>query len=327
MPVELWTSARFVDEARAWVADQIRPFGLTLTGEWEQPHCRPWSSAIRFESDGGRLWFKVNGPGIRYEAALVEVLARAVPELVPTVLAADTERAWSLTRDAGPVLRSVASPGQLWGPWEEILVRYAEAQIVLSDRVDDLLGAGVPEVSPATLPGQAREVLAVLAGRAPSQGGLTSEEAARVEDLLPSYDAWCEELATSDVPDSVQHDDLHSSNICWNGSADNARVIDWGDASVGHPLATMLCTLNSIAFHAGVELDDPAVLRVRDAYLEPFTRFAPRDELVRYVGLARRTGAVARALSYQHAFHGEPLSAQAEEDWPVRGWLLETLEL
>ena len=108
---------------------------------------------------------------------------------------------------------------------------------------------------------------------------------------------------------------------------DTARIIDWGDTSVGCPLATMLCTMNSIAFHSGREVDDPLVLRVRDAYLEPFTAFAPRSELVEHVTLARRTGAVTRAMSYQHAFDGEPRSAQAELDWPVRGWLLETREL
>jgi hypothetical protein len=31
-------------------------------------------------------------------------------------------------------------------------------------------------------------------------------------------------------------------------------------------------------------------------------------------------------MSYQHAFAGEPRSAEAEEDWPVRGWLLELHE-
>lgn len=327
MPVDLWSSDAFVAEARAWVAEQVRPLGLALTGEWEQPHCRPWSSAIRFESDGGRLWFKVNGPGIRHEAALVELLGKVVPDLVPTVLAADADRAWSLTRDAGPVLRTAAPAGELWSWWAGILVRYAEAQIELAAHRDDLLATGMPEASPATLPGQARDVLAELAGRAPVDGGLTAEEVARFEALLPEYDAWCAALAASDVPDSVQHDDLHSSNVCWNGSVATARLIDWGDASVGSPLATMLCTLNSVAFHAGLAVDDPLVLRVRDAYLEPFTAFAPRAELVELVGLARRTGAVTRAMSYQHAFAGEPRSAEEAEDWPVRGWLLETHEL
>ena len=95
---------------------------------------------------------------------------------------------------------------------------------------------------------------------------------------------------------------------------------------VGHPLATMLCTLNSIAFHAGCEIDDPRVVRGCDAYLEPFTTLADRSGLVRYVQLARRTGCVARALSYKAALQGEPAATHAEFDFPVSGWLVEMLE-
>ena len=71
---------------------------------------------------------------------------------------------------------------------------------------------------------------------------------------------------------------------------------------------------------------DAEIVAVCDIY-EPYTAFADRRELVELVRLARRTGAVTRAMSYQHAFDGEPRSTEAEEDWPVRGWLLETREL
>ena len=141
------------------------------------------------------------------------------------------------------------------------------------------------------------------------------------------YDAWCDELASSRVPSTVQHDDLHSSNICWGGSTADARVIDWGDASWGFALGTMLCTLNSVAWHARCELDDPRVTRVRDAYLEPFTAYAERAELLRQVELARRTGCVTRALSYRASLLGEPVATHRKEDFPVRGWLLELFEI
>ena len=63
----------------------------------------------------------------------------------------------------------------------------------------------------------------------------------------------------------------------------------------------MLATLNSIAFHAGVlradgRMDDPRLLRSRDAYLEPFTTLGSRKELLRWVTLARRSGCVTRAI-------------------------------
>lgn len=331
--VAVWTSPAFHAEAADWVRDACLGAGIELTGEVEQPHARPWSSAIRFGSTAGPVWFKVNGVGTRHEPPLLETLARLVPDLVADVLGVDAARGWSLTLDAGPVMRSTAPPEHLWECWEALLQRYADAQIRLADRVTDLLATGTSEVSPVTLPGQAAELLKELSAVDPEVGGLTAQESEDISAGLPEYTAWCAELAASAIPLSLQHDDLHSGNVCWPGGAEDARVIDWGDASVGHPLGTMLCTLNSVAFHAGMDLADPAVLddsrmvRVRDAYLEPFTAFARRHELVRYVELARRVGCVTRALSYRAALQGEPVATHADQDFPVRGWFLELLEV
>ena len=96
----LWTSSALVAEARAWVAAQLAPRGIRLTGEWELPHTRVWSSTIKFETTAGRLWFKVNGSGTAYEAALIAVLDELNPGLAPDVLGHDNARGWSLTRDA-----------------------------------------------------------------------------------------------------------------------------------------------------------------------------------------------------------------------------------
>ena len=324
MPVDLWTSPSFVESATAWSAAAAADHGLTLTGEWEQPHARPWSSAIRFETDGGRLWFKVNGPGTAHEAGLTGALDTAVPGLVPEVLALDTGRGWSLMRDAGPVLRTVAGPDQLWEQWRTVLVAYARAQRELADHLDALRATGVGEASPATLPQQARDVLAHLSVRPVDAGGLDSEQADRLAALLPAYDGWCAELDASGVPWSINHDDLHSGNICWNG--DGLRIIDWGDAVLGHPFGTLLGTGNAISWEAGTELDDPRVTAVRDAYLDEFADIGTRDDRERWTLLARRTGCVSRALSYVRAFEGEDDAAQAETDWPVRAWFLELLE-
>ena len=331
MSVGTWTSPAFGAQARAWVADRLAGLDAELTGEGVQPHARPWSSAIRFETTAGRVWFKVNGTGTRHEATLVRELDRLVPGLVPEVLAVDAARGWSLSRDGGPILRETAPADELWGAWEQLLPRYAEAQIALSGHRDELLATGIAEVSPATVPGLARQLLDELAATPEDEGGLTLEQAAALVGGLPLVADVGAERGACGVPDSVQHDDLHSANVCWPGSAADARVIDWGDATWGHPLGTMLATLNSIAFHAGTYVDGrpartPELLRVRDAYLEPFTRYAAHADLVRCVDLARRTGCVGKALSYRAALAEEPLATHAEMEFPVRDWFLGLLE-
>jgi hypothetical protein len=283
--VALWTSRAFVEEARAWVAAQLAPRGSRITGEWKQPHVRVWSSTLRFETTEGRVWFKVNGNGTAYEAALIALLGELRPGLAPEVIAHDDNRSWSLMRDGGPILRSIVAPDALWTHWERLLPRYAEAQLALAEHRPRLLSTGTPDLGPAQLPSEYRRLLDELAARPTEDSGLTQEQASALERLLPAYDDWCAELAISPMPDTLQHDDLHSNNVCWPGTVDDlssVRIIDWGDASVGHPFGTMLATLNSIAFHAGVlhtdrRIGDLRVLRIRDAYLEPFTSLGSRE--------------------------------------------------
>ncbi len=323
MPVELWTSDAFVAEVTEWVRGVAADHGLELTGEWEQPHARPWSSALRFETTGGRLWFKVNGPGTYYEAALVGTLGRYIPDLVPEILAVDSDRAWSLMRDAGPIMRSVAEPDQLWDKWHRLLREYADAQRALVGVGPDLVGAGMPVITPETIPGLARELTDELARTPVAEGGLTEDEVRSLEAVFGRHDDACAELADSGIANTVNHGDLHSANVCW---ADRPRIIDWGDSTISHPFETMLATLNSLSWHAKVERNDPLVNAARDAYLSAYTDCGSHDDLVRWVRLARWTGRVGRALTYARALEGEPLEAHVEYDWPVRGWMLELTE-
>jgi hypothetical protein len=236
------------------------------------------------------------------------------------------------------VLRQVLTADTAWQVWERVVGRYAEAQVQLAAERGPVLGTGIREVSASTVPRLARALLDELALLPRGCGGLGPAEAARLYDALPRLDSWCAELASSGLPDSVQHDDLHAGNVCWTGSAETARVIDWGDTVWGFPLATMYTTMRSLAVHAGLDVgldigprvggervEAREVLRVRDAYLEPFTGFADRADLVHLVDVARHTGCVGKALAFRAAMEGAPVSAQADLGFPVRACLSELL--
>jgi len=107
----------------------------------------------------------------------------------------------------------------------------------------------------------------------------------------------CEQLAALGVPETIQHDDLHDGNVFVR----DARYLffDWGDSCVSHPFLSMTVTLYGVIAHLldpdGGEAD---VSRYRDVYLEPFTRFAPRQELVDASPAAVDLGVICRSLSW-----------------------------
>ena len=67
----------------------------------------------------------------------------------------------------------------------------------------------------------------------------------------------------------------------------------------------------------GVDVDDPRVHRMRDAYLAEFADLADHAELVETLELACRVGRIARALTWDRAVRaGEDDDAvEVEEDW------------
>jgi hypothetical protein len=56
-------------------------------------------------------------------------------------------------------------------------------------------------------------------------------------------------------------------------------------------------TLRFMKMTAGITADDDHVTRVRDAYLEPWSQFGTRDELLRSFDVARTVGGISDVLT------------------------------
>ena len=75
-------------------------------------------------------------------------------------------------------------------------------------------------------------------------------------------------------------------------------VFDWGDACLTHPFLSLTIALRFAAYRAKTSESDRRITRLRDAYLEPFERFAAPMRLRRAAGIARRLGVITRAQSW-----------------------------
>ena len=288
-----WRDPDWLEEASVWIRERVgEPAGAI-----EQPHVQPWSTVLRVPTDDGPLFFKANGPYSHFEAALDDELARSFPDLVGEVVAVDTERGWLLLRDAGTRLRELEPGPEQLVCWEQLLPRYAELQIALGERADELRSLGVPDLPLADLPARFEELLDDEAALRPgTDDDLTEDELERLRAAGQEVASLCEELASVGVPESLQHDDLHDGQVFIRDGCH--RILDWGDSCVTHPFHTLVVTLRVLAYKHGFQPGGTALERVRDAYLEPFTLASPRADLVAAAGLAHRTGTLGRSLAW-----------------------------
>ena len=120
------------------------------------------------------------------------------------------------------------------------------------------------------------------------------------------------------LPLTLIHEEVQDGNV--HVQDGRPILIDWAEASVSHPFAGMTNTLRIVGWRSEWEPGGPETLRLRDAYLEPWTRFAPIGELREIFTEGYALGALARAGTWERTL--APLSPEAQEDYPhnVEAW-------
>jgi phosphotransferase family enzyme len=278
---------------------------------------------MRVPTDDGPLWFKASIDALSHDAAVITILARRRPDAVPELAAADLETGWMLMRDGGVRMREA---GQDLARWEEMLACYAELQIDAEETRDELLAHRVPDRRLAIFPDLFEQMLGDPAARGDGlPEALTDDELRRLHERSPEVRAMCEQLTALGVPETIQHDDLHDANVFLR----DGRFVffDWGDSCVSHPLLSMMVPLYGVL----ARLLDPEtghgdVSRFRDAYLEPFTHFAPRPQLLEASPAAIDLGVICRGLSWLDTLGG--IEAPHGDEWGATAaqrlrWFLE----
>jgi hypothetical protein len=235
---------------------------------------RPWSAVVRVPTAGGDVWFKEDPPPLEFESALTTALACRRPDCMPEVIAAEGARL--LTHDAGRRLRNLYAEGSTEPDWEEVVRLYAEIQIEFSADVGEALAVGTPDRRLTLLPARV--------GVLPGWGEAVEPIRRALEEIDDA------------VPLTVVHEEPTDGNVFVRDG--QIRFIDWAEACISHPFVGALMLLRVNSGPRGLTPGSPEVERLRDIYLEPFTRFAPADELRRSFASAYLLTTAVRALGW-----------------------------
>ena len=311
-----WLDPSWRADALRWVDEQLAGLGRVRTGPADQPHVRPWATALRIPTDHGPVWLKASASGTAYEHGVLPVLGDVAPELVLAPLAGDADLAWSLLPDGGMTLRGwlAGHESERFGCWTEVVQEHAALQRATAPAVDRLLAVGTPDLRP----GAVEE----LVGLVLSDASIDPLLRRRAElEWSPRMVEAAAALVESGVPSTIQHDDLHEGNVLLDGAT--YRVFDWGDASVAHPFGVFLVLRRQLAHAAGVSEHGPELTRLQDAYLECFTDLAPRSDLRGDLRRAEYVAGLGRICSWSRALLDATAEEVARYADASSGWLAE----
>ena len=321
-----WQDPDWMKQAHDWIYAETRRQSIRITGDIEQPHLYPWSTVLIVPTDVGRLFFKATAPETIYEAALTKKLTEWIPESMPELVAVDPVRGWMLMRDGGDQLRQSIRPAKDIRPWEPVISRYAEVQIKLVGHVPEILALGIPDHRLAALPSLYSDLLTDEESLMIDQEkGITSSEFQELKERASRLEQICSDLAAFGIPESLNQCDFHDGNVLIK----NGRItfFDWGDVNVTHPFVSLRTFFVSIEI--SLQLDEysftPEMEALLNLYLEPWEKFAPRDELAVAYRLSKPVASVVKALLWHEGITRMESSVRQEYAWIVPELLREFL--
>ena len=284
----------------AWARQQLERIGRRLDGPAQQVRTWNLSTLWRLPTVGGAAWLKSTPPFFGHEGAL---LARLDPAVVPALLAAEGRRV--LLDELGGDDRDDASGRELL----DMIDLLVGLQVAWSSRLGELLSLGLPDWRTTTFPALAERNIAAAAAV------LDPPTRSSLDRLLAGLPDRFAAVADCGVPDTLVHGDFHPGNVrsARPGAAHDLRLLDWGDAGVGHPM------LDQAAFLRGRSDPDRAAAQAHWGRL--WRKAVPGSEPERAGDLLGPVAALRQAAIYQMFLDRiEPDERVYHRDDPAR-WL------
>jgi len=136
-----------------------------------------------------------------------------------------------------------------------------------------------------------------------------------LQDLTRRFKQICTDLVSFGIPESLNHGDFHDGNILLK--IGRITFFDWGDASVTHPFVSLRTFFVSIEI--SLKLEDysftPEMSALLDLYLEPWQKFASKDDLLTSFRLSKPVASIVKTLAWHQTISQMEGSLRAEYAW------------
>ena len=275
------------------------------TGRVEQAKSWNLSLVVRVPSSAGPLWCKATPPFMAHEAAVIDRIAAAQPDLVPQLVGFDTGIAL-MAEIPGSDQYMAAEPVLL-----RMVSRLVRLQAVWTGRTGELARLGLPSWGEDVLPALVGDTLE----RPETLAALPAGRIDALRALVASLPDRMAALATCGLPDTLVHGDAHPGN--WRSDGTGLVLLDWGDSGIGHPLLDMPAFLQK-APAASVEV-------VRQHWIREWERAVPGSDPARAAALIAPIAALRQAVIYRSFLDGIEPAERAYHDRDVPAWLLDAL--
>lgn len=278
-----WSRPGWFREASTWMETELSSLGYTLLAPVEQINSWCLSCVLSAPTSRGIVYFKAapDFPLFVNEPLLLSELTKLFRGNIPAPLSIDPARRWMLLDDFGQPLGDNGSVALR----SAMLAQFTRMQQEAANYIDHLIDIGCIDRRLQRLPHQLDEFLEQVQ----QDNSLPEVEIEELRQAVPHLKALCQDLAEFEIPETLNHGDLHLNNVAHG----NGQLVffDWTDACIAHPFLDMLSIFN--------EEDAALQARLRDEYLALWADYASPQQLSEAWAIAARLTALHQAISYQ----------------------------
>jgi hypothetical protein len=304
----MWARPGGVDRILARIDPLLAAAGRPRTGPVRQERSWNLSCVLEAPTAGGPVWIKSVPPFFGHESRVLAWVGDLAPDLVPRLLAADSQTR-TLALDDVPGDDGYDADEPTVGRMIDLLV---DLQARSAGRLDELVALGVPDWRAGAL----EPALTGLLERPDVAATVDPSErpalAALIDDLPRRFAA----LAECGLPETLVHGDCHPGN--WRVDGSTLTLLDWGDAGIGHPL---LDTAAGTVFVTDLAARERRLAR----YASAWSRHLPGADPTRAVALIRPVAALRQALIYRLFLDGIEPAEHVYHEGDVGWWLRRAL--
>jgi hypothetical protein len=300
----IWSRPGWHAGASAWMVEQMAADGQPATNPPRLHHVWDLSVVLQAESAQGRVFLKCSAELFRHECVVTRALADHQPDLLPEVIAVESDQGWLLMRDLG----AAELGDQDEELWFEGVVALAGLQQDWLGRTAELAALGLPTRSLTTLADEVRSWSEDDEMRA----RMPPELRARWDAAAPALEDDCVRLEGIGPGSSILHGDFHPWNVTFG--AGRTRIFDWTDACTSHPFVDLATYVH--------RAKQPAVRhQMMHSYLARWHEHLPDADLAEAGRLALVVGALNQVQTYRTlrpTLMAADVLSGADVDWVAR---------
>ncbi|MBI4727832.1 hypothetical protein HY768_11560 [candidate division TA06 bacterium] len=263
-----------------------------VTGKIRVQQIKTWdlSCVLKAVTNKGSYFLKAIPAKYKFEASLSAFLSKFLPQYSLELVAIKLPENYLVSKEAqGKTL------DQLHGTirWEKALSDFALFQISLIPKTKELQRLGIPTWPKDTL----EKTLFLPAGKYPGAKRMFKDADLRIMDAkIARLKKLYSQNRINTIPDTLEHGDFWAGQVFYNNG--KTKFLDWSFATITNPFFSLICFFDHIKYYRK-DIGKAAVLRLINAYLKPWEKYAAQNQLARYFALSQQVAILYYALVYK----------------------------